>query len=111
MTTPIDAGLTGPIVAVGDRSTPVRMIATTRITSRASSIGSTASERSSSGLVLCDVRSRRARISVCIAMPPRRLPVANARWPPRAAAIVIAISGSVPANPSSSIPPSACPRP
>jgi hypothetical protein len=77
------------------------------ITKIASMIGSRTFEIVESGVELREVASSRTRTSVCIAMPPRRFPVTRLRFPWMAPETVIAISGSVPAIPSSTIPPRA----
>ena len=58
-----------------------------------------------------EVASRKTSTSVCMAMPPRRLPVASPRSPLSAAEAVIASSGREPARPSRSRPPTASPSP
>ena len=106
----IEIGLTGPIATEVGRRGPSSANDTRRITKIASMIGSSTEDMEESGVVLLDVASRSTSTSVCIAIPPRRFPVAMPRLPLTAAEAVIAISGRVPATPSRISPPSASPR-
>ena len=106
----LEIGLMEPIATVDGGSGPRSAIDTRRMTNSASMIGSSTRDIEVSGVLLRDVRSIRTRTSVCIAMPPRRLPTAMLRLPRIAADAVIATSGSVPAMPRRIRPPIASPR-
>jgi hypothetical protein len=103
-------GLIGPTATVVGSSGPSNAIDTRRMTNSASMIGSSTRDIEVRGVLLRDVRSIRTSTSVCIAIPPRRLPTAMLRLPRSAADAVIATSGSVPAMPSRIRPPIASPR-
>jgi hypothetical protein len=105
-----DIGLTGPSAVDSGRRPPMIASVTSTITSAASSSGLLSVASDESGVRWRDVASSSTRTSVCIAIPPSRLPVASARCPLSAADAVIASSGNEPASPSRSMPPTAWPR-
>ena len=106
----IEAGLTEPTAVVSGRYPPMSAIVTSPRTSIDSSSGLASAASEVSGCLRREVASRNTSTSVCIAMPPRRFPTASERWPLRAADAVMASSGSEPARPRRSMPPTASPR-
>jgi len=106
-----DAGLIEPTAADSGSNPPMTAIVTRTITSKDSISGLVSETCEVSGRFRPDVASRKTSTSVWIAMPPMRFPVARARWPLSAADDTIASSGSEPASPRRSMPPTASPRP